>query len=153
MNAKTITKEVLRIEFGEESREFEMKPFDKEPTYEPDWQEYVNTLKTALKNRMEKCRINVMTNKMRTVYCAANGILFKDHTSFSVKSYEDMEDAYNRLCDNYAKPQERIGLMSRWEAYQCLKALAEFGLSHEALSLFDYVLSIYQNRVIEDVKF
>lgn len=152
MKVKTITKEVIRLWFDGGSREFNKIPFNQESVYEPDWQGWVDTLKTALANRMSKCRTNVMTNKMRVVYCTDNEVWFKDHTTFSVRSYEAMEDAYNRLCDNYAKPQERIGLMPEYEAYQCLKALAEFGLHHEALPLFDYVLSIYQNR-IRDAKF
>ena len=101
---------------------------------------------------MEECRVNVMTNTSEVVYCTDNEVWFQDHSTFSVRSYEAMEDAYNRLCDNYAKPQERIGLMSEMEAYQCLKALAELGLLHKELPLFDYVLSIYQNR-IRDAKF
>ena len=101
---------------------------------------------------MEACRENVMTNTSEVIYCTDNEVWFQDHSTFSVRSYEAMEDAYNRLCDNYAKPQERIGLMSEWEAYQCLKALAELGLLHKELPLFDYVLSIYQNR-IRDAKF
>ena len=152
MKAKTITKEVLRLEFDGKSREFEMTSFNKDFLYEPDWQGWVNILKVALKERMEECRTNVMTNSSKVIYCTDNEVWFQDHSTFSVRSYEAMEDAYNRLCDNYAKPQERIGLMSEGEAYQCLKALAELGLLHKELPLFDYVLSIYRNR-IRDAKF
>lgn len=152
MKAKTITKEVLRLEFDGESREFKMTSFNKDFPYEPDWQGWVNILKVALKKRMEACQANVMTNSSKVIYCTDNEVWFQDHSTFSVRSYEAMEDAYNRLCDNYAKPQERIGLMSEVEAYQCLKALAGLTLSHKALAIFDYVLSIYQNR-IRDAKF
>lgn len=152
MKAKTITKEVLRLEFDGKSRDFDETSFNQKPVYEPDWNEFVNVLKVALKERMEECRVNVMTNTSEVIYCTDNEVWFQDHSTFSVRSYEAMEDAYNRLCDNYAKPQERIGLMSEMEAYQCLKALAELGLLHKELPLFDYVLSIYQNR-IRDAKF
>lgn len=152
MKAKTITKEFLRLEFDGKSRDFEMTSFNKDFPYEPDWQGWVNILKVALKGRMEECRENVMTNSSKVIYCTDNEVWFQDHSSFSVRSYEAMEDAYNRLCDDYAEPQERIGLMSEEEAYQCLKALAELGLLHKELPLFDYVLSIYRNR-IRDVKF
>ena len=152
MKAKTITKEVLRLEFDRKSRDFDETSFNQKPVYEPDWNEFVNVLKVALKERMEECRVNVMTNTSEVIYCTDNEVWFQDHSTFSVRSYEAMEDAYNRLCDNYAKPQERIGLMSEGEAYQCLKALAELGLLHKELPLFDYVLSIYQNR-IRDAKF
>lgn len=152
MKARTITKEFLRLEFDGKSRDFNEIPFNQTYAYEPDWNEWVNILKVALKERMEECRTNVMTNTSEVIYCTDNEVWFQDHSTFSVRSYEAMEDAYNRLCDNYAKPQERIGLMSEWEAYQCLKALAELGLLHKELPLFDYVLSIYQNR-IRDAKF
>ena len=152
MKVKTITKEVLRLEFDGKSRDFDETSFNQKPVYEPDWNEFVNVLKVALKERMEECRVNVMTNTSEVIYCTDNEVWFQDHSTFSVRSYEAMEDAYNRLCDNYAKPQERIGLMSEMEAYQCLKALAELGLLHKELPLFDYVLSIYQNR-IRDAKF
>lgn len=152
MKAKTITKEVLRLEFDGESRDFDKTPFKPKYAYEPDWNEFVNVLKAALKERMEECRTNVMTNLSKVIYCTDNEVWFRDHSTFSVCSYEAMEDAYNRLCDNYATPQERIGLMSEEEAYQCLKALAGLTLSHKALAIFDYVLSIYQNR-IRDAKF
>lgn len=152
MKAKTITKEFLRLEFDGKSRDFDKTPFNQKSVYETDWNEFVNVLKIALKERMEECRANVMNNTSEVIYCTDNEVWFKDHSTFSVRSYECMEDAYNRLCDNYAKPQERIGLMSEGEAYQCLKALAEFGLLHKELPLFDYVLSIYQNR-IRDAKF
>ena len=152
MKAKTITKEVLRLEFDGASREFEMTSFNKDFLYEPDWQGWVNILKVALKERMEECRANVMANTSEVIYCTDNEVCFQDHSTFSVRSYEAMEDAYNRLCDNYAKPQQRIGSMSEGEAYQCLKALAELGLLHKELPLFDYVFSVYQNR-IRDAKF
>ena len=152
MKAKTITKEVLRLEFDGASREFEMTSFNKDFLYEPDWQGWVNILKVALKERMEECRANVMTNTSEVIYCTGKEVCFQDHSTFSVRSYEAMEDAYNRLCDNYAKPQERIGLMPEEEAYQCLKALVELGLLHKELPLFDYVFSVYQNR-IRDAKF
>lgn len=152
MNAKTITKEVLRLEFDGESRDFDKTPLNQKSVCEPDWNELVNVLKVALKKRMEECRANVMTNTSEVIYCTDNEVWFQDHSSFSVRSYEAMEDAYNRLCDNYAKPQERIGLMPEVEVYQCLKALAELGLPYKELPLFDYVLSIYQNR-IRDAKF
>ena len=152
MKAKTITKEVLRLEFDGKSRDFDETPFNQKSVYETDWNEFVNVLKVALKERMEECRTNVMTNSSKVIYCTDNEVWFQDHSTFSVRSYEAMEDAYNRLCDNYAKPQERIGLMSEGEAYQCLKALAELGLLHKELPLFDYVLSIYRNR-IRDAKF
>ena len=152
MKAKTITKEFLRLEFDGKSRDFNKIPFNQESVYETDWNKLVNVLKVALKERMEACRENVMTNSSKVIYCTDNEVWFQDHSTFSVRSYEAMEDAYNRLCDNYAKPQERIGLMSEGEAYQCLKALAEFGLLHKELPLFDYVLSIYLNR-IRDAKF
>ena len=152
MKAKTISKEVLRLEFDGESRDFDETPFNQKSVYEPDWNEFVNVLKVALKERMEECRAGKSVYK--SVDIGGRGIIKKkkDHSTFSVRSYEAMEDAYNRLCDNYAKPQERIGLMSEGEAYQCLKALAELGLLHKELPLFDYVLSIYQNR-IRDAKF
>ena len=152
MKAKTITKEVLRLEFDGKSRDFDETPFNQKSVYETDWNKFVNVLKVALKERMEECRTNVMTNSSKVIYCTDNEVCFQDHFTFSVRSYEAMEDAYNRLCDNYAKPQERIGLMSEGEAYQCLKALAELGLLHKELPLFDYVLSIYRNR-IRDAKF
>lgn len=152
MKAKTITKEVLRLEFDGKSRDFDETTFKQESVYETDWNEFVNILKVALKDRMEECRTNVMTNSSKVIYCTNNEVWFQDHSTFSVRSYEAMEDAYNRLCDNYAKPQERIGLMSEGEAYQCLKALAELGLLRQELPLFDYVLSIYRNR-IRDAKF
>ena len=152
MKAKTITKEVLRLEFDGKSRDFDETPLNQESVYEPDWNKLVNVLKVALKERMEACRENVMTNTSEVIYCTDNEVWFQDHSTFSVRSYEAMEDAYNRLCDNYAKPQERIGLMSEGEAYQCLKALAGLTLSHKALAIFDYVLSIYRNR-IRDAKF
>lgn len=152
MKAKTITKEVLRLEFDGESREFEITPSNKVLQYELDWQKWINILKIALKKRMKAYRTNVMTNPSKVIYCTENEVWFQDHSTFSVYSYKCMEDAYNRLCDNYAKPQERIGLMSEGEAYQCLKALVELGLFHKELPLFDYVLSIYQNR-IRDAKF
>ena len=152
MKAKTITKEVLRLEFDGKSRDFDETPFNQKSVYETDWNEFVTVLKIALKERMETCRENVMTNLSKVIYCTDNEVWFQDHTTFSVRSYEAIEDAYNRLCDNYAKPQERIGLMSEEEAYQCLKALAELGLLHKELPLFDYVLSIYRNR-IRDAKF
>ena len=136
MKAKTIAKEVLRLEFDGESRDFDETPFNQKSVYEPDWNEFVNVLKVALKERMEECRANVMANTSEVIYCTDNEVWFKDHSTFSVRSYEFMEDAYNRLCDNYAKPQERIGLMSEGEAYQCLKALAELGLLHKELPLF-----------------
>lgn len=152
MKVKTITKEVLRIEFDGESRDFDKTEFNKECVYEPDWNELINVLKVALKERMEGCRANVMNNTSKVIYCTDDEVWFQDHSTFSIRSYECMEDAYNRLCDNYAKPQERIGLMSEGEAYQCLKALAELGLLHKETPLFDYILSIYQNR-IRDAKF
>lgn len=152
MKAKTITKEVLRLEFDGKSRDFDETPFNQTYAYEPDWNEWVNILKVALKERMEECRSNVMANSSKVIYCTDNEVWFQDHSTFSVRSYEAMEDAYNRLCDNYSKPQERIGLMSECEAYQCLKALAELGLLHKELPLFDYVFSVYQNR-IRDAKF
>ena len=152
MKAKTITKEFLRLEFDGKSRDFNKTSFNQESVYEPDWNRLVVILKAALKERMEACRENVMANASEVIYCTDNEVWFKDHSTFSVRSYEAMEDAYNRLCDNYAKPQERIDLMPEGEAYQCLKALAEFGLLHKELPLFDYVLSIYQNR-IRDAKF
>lgn len=151
MKAKTITKEVLRLEFDGKSRDFDETPFKPKYAYKPDWNEFVNVLKAALKQRMEECRANVMNNTSKVIYCTDNEVWFQDHSSFSVRSYEAMEDAYNRLCDNYAKPQERIGLMSEGEAYQCLKALA-VRLLYKELPLFDYVLSIYRNR-IRDAKF
>lgn len=152
MKARTITKEVLRLEFDGKSRDFNKTSLNQQSVYEPDWNEMVNVLKVALKERMEECRVNVMANSSKVIYCTDNEVWFQDHSTFSVRSYEAMEDAYNRLCDNYAKPQERIGLMSEGEAYQCLKALAELGLLHKELPLFDYVLSIYRNR-IRDAKF
>lgn len=152
MKAKTIAKEVLRLEFDGESRDFDETPFNQKYAYEPDWNEFVNVLKVALKARMEGCRTNVMNNTSKVIYCTDNEVWFQDHSTFSIRSYEAMEDAYNRLCDNYAKPQERIGLMSEGEVYQCLKALAELGLLYKELPLFDYLLSIYQNR-IRDAKF
>lgn len=152
MKAKTITKEFLRLEFDGKSRDFDKTPFNQKSVCEPDWNELVNVLKVALKERMEECRSNVMNNLSKVIYCTDNEVWFQDHSSFSVRSYEAMEDAYNRLCDNYAKPQERIGLMPEVEVYQCLKALAELGLLYDELPLFDYVLSIYQNR-IRDAKF
>ena len=152
MKTKTITKEVLRLEFDGESRDFDKTQLNQKSVCEPNWSEFVDVLRMALTKRMEDCRANVMNNTSKVIYCTDNEVWFQDHSTFSIRSYEAMEDAYNRLCDNYAKPQERIGLMSEGEAYQCLKALAGLGLLYKELPLFDYVLSIYQNR-IRDAKF
>lgn len=152
MEAKTIAKEVLRLELDGESRDFDETPFDQKPVYEPNWSEFLVLLRIALTKRMKECRANVMNNTSKIIYCTDNEVWFQDHSTFSVRSYEAMEDAYNRICDHHAKPQERIDLMSEGEAYQCLKAIAGLGLFHKELPLFDYVLSIYLNR-IRDAKF
>ena len=76
MKAKTITKEFLRLEFDGKSRDFNKIPFNQESVYETDWNKLVNILKVALKERMEACRENVMTNSSKVVYCTDNEVWF-----------------------------------------------------------------------------
>ena len=84
MKARTITKEFLRLEFDGKSRDFNKTPLNQESVYEPDWNKLVNVLKVALKERMEACRENVMTNSSKVIYCTDNEVWFQDHSLFAL---------------------------------------------------------------------
>ena len=78
------------------------------------------------------------------------GVWFEDGSTFTIGSYEDIENALIKLRDFYDTPQEIFDSMSRWELYQCLKALCGEGLSHEDIQVFDYILHIYTEKVREE---
>ena len=149
MKVQDIKRELLRVEFNDgQFREIEKvvnEPNLTLNTYR--WKEIVGE---ALKKRMALCKENFLHNKSEVLLCNNEVVWFEDGSTFTIGSYEDMENALIKLRDLLDTPQENFKCMSIWELYQCLKALCGEGLSHIDMQVFDYILSLYTNKVREE---
>lgn len=149
MKVQNITREILRVEFNDgQFREIE-KVVDK-PNLTLNTYRWTEIVGEALKKRMTLCKENLLHNESEVVLCNSVQVGFADGSSFTIGSYEDMENALIKLRDLLDTPQENFKCMSKWELYQCLKALCGEGLSHIDMQVFDYILSLYTNKVREE---
>ena len=140
MKVQNITRELLRVEFNDGAiKEIEKVDFDKS-TITLNTNSWTEIVGEALKKRMALCKDNLLHNESRVLLCDDEVVWFEDGSTFTIGSYEDMENALIKLRDS----------MSRWELYQCLKALCGEGLSHEDIQVFDYILHIYTEKVREE---
>jgi len=150
MKVQNITRELLRVEFNDGAiKEIEKVDFDKS-TITLNTNSWTEIVGEALKKRMALCKDNLLHNESRVLLCDDEVVWFEDGSTFTIGSYEDMENALIKLRDFYDTPQEIFDSMSRWELYQCLKALCGEGLSHEDIQVFDYILHIYTEKVREE---
>ena len=149
MKVQDITRELLRVEFNDgQFREIEKVVDESNLTLNTyRWTEIVGE---ALKKRMALCKENLLHNESGVLLCNDEVVWFEDGSTFTISSYEDMENALIKLRDLRDTPQENFKCMSIWELYQCLKALCGEGLSHIDMQVFDYILSLYTNKVREE---
>lgn len=149
MKVQDITRELLRVEFNDgQFREIE-KVVD-EPNLTLNTYRWTEIVGEALKKRMALCKENLLHNESGVLLCNDEVVWFEDGSTFTISSYEDMENALIKLRDLRDTPQENFKCMSIWELYQCLKALCGEGLSHIDMQVFDYILSLYTNKVREE---